>query len=58
MTHAAATEQLRQLAQQKANLQNSIADAQARIAVTDAQISALEKLVASTAPAPEKKSNS
>ena len=55
MTNAVATEQLRQLAQQKANLQNTIADTQARVEVLDAQIAALETLVAATTPAPADK---
>jgi len=49
MTNEVATEQLRQLKQQKLNLQNSLSDAQARIAVLDAQIDALETLVSDTA---------
>lgn len=58
MTNAVAKEQLRQLTQQKANLQNTIADTEARIEVVETQITALQKLVADTEPAPEKKSNS
>jgi len=47
MTSDVAKEQLRQLKAQKAGLQNSISDAQARIVVVDAQIAALEPLVES-----------
>jgi len=50
MTNEVAIEQLRQLRQQKLNLQNTLSDSQARIAVLDAQISSLENLVAETAP--------
>jgi len=47
-----AKEQLRQLKAQKAALQNSIADAQARVVVVDAQLAALEPLVKEEAPQP------
>ena len=44
MTNEVATELLRQLKQQKLNLQNSLSDAQARIAVLDADIAGLQRL--------------
>lgn len=53
MTNAVAKEHLRQLTQQKANLQNTIADTESRIEVVETQITALQKLVSDTAPAPE-----